>query len=198
MFGHNDQSTQNDNDIPDASIHGVLQDEQTGTNQPDQPPEAPVAADPAPAAPASNNVPWQHPGTPLGSKAAPISDVITDGSAQQLTGFQGTTAAVTHHSDEDDDPSAQPTSNDDTNVTHELIDIKQQALGRLSPLIDHLEQSPEEKFRTLMMMIQASDNQSMVKTAYEAAGQIEDDKARAQAFLDIVNEINYFTTQHQD
>lgn len=77
--------------------------------------------------------------------------------------------------------------------TDDLLDIKQQALQALTPLVDHLEQSPEEKFRTTMMMIQASDNHSLIKLAYEAAGQIKDDKERAQALLDIVNEINYFT-----
>ncbi len=76
---------------------------------------------------------------------------------------------------------------------NELIDIKQQALTQLSPIISHLDQSPEEKFRTLMMMIQASDNQALIKEAYQAAEQITDEKAKAQALLDIVNEINYFT-----
>jgi hypothetical protein len=79
--------------------------------------------------------------------------------------------------------------------TNNLIDIKQQALTQLSPLVGHLEQSPEEKFRTTMMMIQASDNQSLIKDAYEAAQQISDEKTRAQALLDVINEINYFT-QH--
>ncbi|MEK7152484.1 MAG: hypothetical protein AAB834_00925 [Patescibacteria group bacterium] len=77
--------------------------------------------------------------------------------------------------------------------TDHLLDIKQQALQQLTPLIGHLEQSPEEKFRTTMMMIQASDNDSLVKAAYDAALQIPDEKVRAQALLDIVNEINYFT-----
>lgn len=75
----------------------------------------------------------------------------------------------------------------------ELLDIKQQALTQLTPLVGHLEQTPEEKFRTTMMMIQASDNSSLVKAAYDAAMQITDEKVRAQALLDIVNEINYFT-----
>lgn len=80
----------------------------------------------------------------------------------------------------------------------ELLHIKQEALQQLSPLVDHLEQSPEEKFRTTMMMIQAADNQGLIKVAYEAAKQIPDEKVRAQALLDIVNEINYFTQQHKD
>jgi hypothetical protein len=33
----------------------------------------------------------------------------------------------------------------------------------------------------------------MVKAAYKAAHSIEDEKARAQALLDIINEVNYFT-----
>ncbi len=85
-------------------------------------------------------------------------------------------------------PGSAPANND-------LLDIKQQALQHLSPLVGQLEQSPEEKFRTTMMMIQASDDQNLVKDAYEAAKLIPDEKARAQALLDVINEINYFTQQ---
>jgi hypothetical protein len=91
---------------------------------------------------------------------------------------------------------ANDTSSHATSVGSDLIDIKQQALEQLSPLVKHLEQSPEEKFKTTMMMIQASDDQSLVPEAFESAKQITDDKARAQALLDIINEINYFTQNH--
>ena len=80
----------------------------------------------------------------------------------------------------------------------DLLNIKQQALQQLTPLVGHLDQSPEEKFRTTMMMIQASDNDNLIREAYSAAQNITDEKARAQALLDIVNEINYFTAQHPD
>jgi hypothetical protein len=86
-----------------------------------------------------------------------------------------------------------PVADDET--THELIDIKQHALTELLPLIDKLDQTPEERFRTLLMMIQASDDQHLIKAAYESAHKIEDEKIRARALLDIVNEINYFTQQ---
>jgi hypothetical protein len=79
----------------------------------------------------------------------------------------------------------------------ELLDIKQQVLQQLSPLVDHLEQSPSDRFRTTMMMIQASDNATLIKSAYDAAAQIADDKERAQALLDLVNEINYFTQKNK-
>ncbi len=78
----------------------------------------------------------------------------------------------------------------------DLVDIKQKALQQLSPLVSHLDQTAEEKFRTTMMMIQASDDQSLIKSAYEAAQNITDEKARAQALLDVINEINYFTQKH--
>jgi hypothetical protein len=80
-------------------------------------------------------------------------------------------------------------------VPDDLLNIKQQALQQLSPLLGHLDQPPEERFRTTMMMIQASDNSTLLKSAYEVAQQIVDEKTRAQALLDVVNEINYFT-QH--
>lgn len=44
-----------------------------------------------------------------------------------------------------------------------------------------------------MMMIQASDDHTKLSEAFELAKQIGDDKARAQALLDVINEINYFT-----
>jgi hypothetical protein len=78
----------------------------------------------------------------------------------------------------------------------DLASIKLEALQHLKPLVGHLEQTPEEKFRTTMMMIQASDDQSLIPEAFAAAKALTDDKARAQALLDVINEINYFTAQH--
>lgn len=83
-------------------------------------------------------------------------------------------------------------------VGDDLLSLKQQALQELTPLVDHLEQSPEEKFRTTLMMIQATDNQALIKSAYETAQQISDEKVRARALLDLINEINYFTQQKTD
>ncbi len=146
----------------------------TNDNQVGFPPAdaaAPAMPDPnlgqALPAPAASPAPWQHPGAPIDAPAdvAPAASVVTPVS---------------------------PAGPVDTN---DLLDIKQQALSQLSPLVGHLDQSPEEKFRTTMMMIQASDDQSLVRAAYDAAQAITDEKARAQALLDIVNEINYFT-QH--
>ena len=112
--------------------------------------------------------------------------------------FQASTQSDDHNSipeqdkPQEDLPAPSPAVSED-HGSDTLLSIKQQALTQLQPLVSHLDQSPEEKFRTLMMMIQASDDQSLLKSAYEAASQISDDKSKAQALLDIVNEINYFT-----
>ncbi|MGB4800338.1 MAG: hypothetical protein WBP03_02375 [Candidatus Saccharimonadales bacterium] len=103
------------------------------------------------------------------------------------------------------DPPAQPPplstlstdSAADTPKEDDLLSLKQQALEQLTPLVHQLDQTPEERFRTTMMMIQSTDNQALIKNAYEAAQSITDDKVRAQALLDVINEINYFTHQKQ-
>lgn len=93
---------------------------------------------------------------------------------------------------------ASPIDTPTSDLSDDLLAIKQQALSQLQPLINHLDQTPEEKFKTLMMMIQAADDQSLLSKAYEAAEQISDEKQKAQALLDVVNEINYFTHSGQE
>jgi hypothetical protein len=88
-----------------------------------------------------------------------------------------------------DDSSLKDATNDD------LIHVKEEALDELLPLIDKLDQTPEEHFKTLMMIIQASDNHTLIEKSFQVAQTINDEKVRAQALLDIVNEINYFTQQ---
>ncbi len=134
---------------------------------------APVATDNA--APATDTQPSA---TPADSAATPFITGSEPSSPAPDSGTDSLSAAST------------PAGNDD------LLNIKQKALKDLSPLVGHLNQTPEEKFRTTMMMIQASDDESLISSAYEAAQNITDEKARAQALLDIINEINYFTQQH--
>jgi hypothetical protein len=128
--------------------------------------------------PAAADDNWQHPGPP------PSDSDDSDDSQNSEDTIVAPTPAV-------DTPTPHPMAGD--SVDNDLIDLKQEALTKLSPLVGHLDQSPDEKFRTLMMMIQASDDQGLVKQAYETALKIDDEKERAQALLDIVNEINYFT-----
>ncbi len=167
MFGHQDEPQQMPQD--DAMTPSAPAAPSDGTF------DAGLAAEPA--------IP---PTLPADSASTPLLEAQAD---DGMTDTTGTTMPVV--APVPDSPAADNLTTD----TNALLDIKQQALHQLSPLVGHLEQSPEEKFRTTMMMIQASDNQDLIKTAYEAAQAIIDEKTRAQALLDIVNEINYFT-QH--
>lgn len=133
----------------------------------------------------------------------PMAEQVAD-LASDVSGVPADNGSFTPPSLDTAVPPTPPPSDEDsgsdndmlvTAPSDDLVTIKQQALQQLSPLVGHLDQTPEEKFRTTMMMIQASDDQNLIKTAYEAAQQITDDKTRAQALLDIVNEINYFTHQ---
>lgn len=143
--------------------------------------DASINALTAPSQPSEVVAPMNLPTPPLLDAQAP--DGITSPSVPPTApDFTSPTAA---------DPALTPAA--PATDTNALLDIKQQALQQLSPLVGHLDQSPEEKFRTTMMMIQAADNQDLIGAAYEAAQSITDEKARAQALLDIVNEINYFT-----
>jgi hypothetical protein len=76
-----------------------------------------------------------------------------------------------------------------------LEDIKKSALDELQPLIEHVEQSPEERFETVMMMIRSKDDPSLVSQAYDAAKEIENEKVRANALLNIVSEIEYLKSK---
>lgn len=191
MFGNQNSQPADDNHIPDQTIDGVV----GSTDQSDQPSGAPSAS------PGGDN--WQHPGVPVPNDAvAPLTPAYpadttsnpTDAAASPLPSVDNT------QSNASTPPSAPavPPSSPTAASADDLIDIKQQALSQLSPLVDHLDQTPEEKFRTTMMLIQATDDQSKVQDAYAAAQQITDEKVRAQALLDIVNEINYFTQHHQN
>lgn len=135
----------------------------------------------------------QHPAAPLDTNEdnEPISDVISPaGGFPKRPTFQYPAGLTS-------DAGPAPADGDNPQ-DEELLTIKKQALGELSPLIDKLDLAPEERFRTLMMIIQADDDESLVKRAYEAAHSIEDEKVRGQALLDIVNEVNYFTQPPSD
>lgn len=151
-----------------------------------------VTAEPAPGGvlgpDPTATTPATDPAAASAPAAAPVTEPVTEPAVN--------TTPVAEPATMPEAPTANPTAAPEpaaAPVSEDLVNLKQQALQSLSPLLSHLDQSPEEKFKTTMMMIQASDDQSLVKTAYDAAQAIVDPKEKAQALLDIVNEINYFT-----
>lgn len=88
---------------------------------------------------------------------------------------------------------AQPEPVADVPVGGELGEVKKDALEALRPLIEKLDLEPADKFEKYLMMLRASDDPKLIKPAYDAAVQIEGEKEKAQALLDIINEINYIS-----
>ncbi len=207
MFGRqDDQSMQRSGEtVADGPIQNALKTVAAKPPQKVITPNGPAPAKSAPPMPpaASASPDWQHPGAPMDNNRTDMTDLVAPstnlGTPSSATASAASTASLST-SVEPSSPSApspaiaKPIVPEDT--LNDLLQIKQQALSNLSPLIGQLDQLPEDRFRTLMMMIQASDDHSLVKEAYAAAQTIEDEKTHAQALLDIVNEINYFTSQH--
>lgn len=195
MFGHDDnQQTQSQDEVttvePTTAVEPAT--DMVGFTPP---PTDPVSSDDASSAVSaptetldvSIDSVLEGSGSPELPGNLTTSEPITDASAAPEPATTAPTQAVATEEDSDNTPAP----------SGELIDLKQEALQSLSPLVEKLDQTPEERFRTTMMMIQATDDSSKIRSAYEAAQKIEDEKVRAQALLDVVNEINYFTQQEQ-
>lgn len=121
--------------------------------------------------------------TPVTTEEAPVVETPTD-----------TTPAADAPIPAEEPAAGPATSTDSSN---DLDSIRSSALEELTPLVSELDQEPEEKYRTLMMIIQSSDNQELIKSAFDAAHSIEDKKAKAEALVNIINEINYFTGKEE-
>ena len=83
------------------------------------------------------------------------------------------------------------TKNDD------LTSIKKDALTELRPLVDKLDQAPEEKFDTYLLLLRSTDDTTLIAPAYAAARSITDEVRRAQALLDVIKEIDYLSSPPQ-
>lgn len=200
MFGQNDDNQQQAQNQDNSTLtSGVMQ----GFTPP-------PAMPPTPTPDPSDDSIVPDPSTNDTSDFSSNSEIEDTNDAPVLTGNLTVSNQVDDNSGAPEPATTAPTADDTSidnsedasseaveNIPSDLLEIKQEALQELSPLVEHLEQSPEERFRTTMMMIQATDDSTKIREAYDAAQQIEDKKVRAQALLDVVNEINYFTQQKQ-
>ena len=75
-----------------------------------------------------------------------------------------------------------------------LGDIRLQVISELRPLVNRLDfLAPADKFDTLLLLIRTIDDSSLVPMAHQTAMAIPDEVKRAQALLDILKEIDFFT-----
>jgi len=222
LFGHqNDDTGQSAVNAPVAPVPGVnplAVDPDTGASLPVAPAEPPMPPEPSepsvlnqPVAPLTDTTPALDPPVstdlPQADATLPLSAPAVQPPAEEASPFSALPDPIIDSvplppaSEVDQSPVVvppQPSRPDpslDSNTSTDLLGLKQQALAQLEPLVDQLDQTPEEKFRTTMMLIQSTDNQALIQHAYDAAQAIGDEKVRAQALLDVINEINYFTQQ---
>lgn len=99
---------------------------------------------------------------------------------------------TTDTDDEDDSSYDEPAKTSDNS---ELDDLKASALDELRPLVGKLNLPAEERFDTLLLIIRSTDDQALLKQAHDAAKEISDDTRRAQALLDVIKEIDYFSSK---
>lgn len=76
-----------------------------------------------------------------------------------------------------------------------LLDVKNEAIEELMPILDHLKTDPEEKFNAYLLLLRSTDNKDLIKPALLMAKQIADEEKRASALLDIIKEIDYLSKE---
>ena len=171
------QSGVNDEEL-NKMIASLRQEQQT--NAPagqvvNQPPAQP--AKPAPATPAKP--------TGKSGSAQPADPILTDVLAQPAKPAKAKSEPVTP-------PNVNPLGrNVDSGA---LGDIRLQVISELRPLVNRLDfLAPADKFDTLLLLIRTIDDSSLIPMAHQAAMAIPDEVKRAQALLDILKEIDFFT-----
>jgi hypothetical protein len=182
MFGHQDNTAANDGQGPqDQDINKLIADlNNTPSAGGPAPAPSPVATEPV-AAP--------YPGvTPV-----PVAPPISSPDPGVVATPPSTVPAPVNTVPAPVNTSPVSLSEKTEDKPIDLAELKTKALDELYPIVHKLDLSAEENFKTLMMMIQATDNKDLIGQAYETAEKIEDEAVRARALLDIVNEINYFT-----
>ena len=171
------QSGVNDEEL-NKMIASLRQEQQTGApanqavNQPAAQPAKPTPA--APAKSAGKSAPTQ-----------PADPILTDVSAQPAKPAKAKSEPVTP-------PNVNPLGrNVDSGA---LGDIRLQVISELRPLVNRLDfLAPADKFDTLLLLIRTIDDSSLIPMAHQTAMAIPDEVKRAQALLDILKEIDFFT-----
>jgi hypothetical protein len=111
-----------------------------------------------------------------------------------------TKPAEEHREEEKPAPYIPPLHQEEKREEHKkpsgsLEKIKESALEDLKPLVGKLKLEPDEKFDTLLLIIRSTDDQSLLDEAHAAAKDISDETKRAQALLDIIKEVDYFSSK---
>lgn len=80
--------------------------------------------------------------------------------------------------------------NSATDSNQALTELRQEAISTLIPLIDQINGAPDKKFELLITAARSAGDTQLLKKALESAKQLEGDDQKAEAVLDVLNEIN--------
>jgi hypothetical protein len=169
MFGH-DKS--DDNDEP-ATVAPTIDDTSSAADDTTAP--APDAELTLPA-PATDDV--AVPGD------TPASSVVADEPVSALPTFTDNAAV------EPAQNAGEPITISGAGKMSDLTALRQEALHELSPLIGQLDQTPDEKYATAKMVFEETKDQALLASVYEAAKNLTDEKAKAEAIYDVIQKIN--------
>ena len=173
---------QNQSGVNDEELNKMiasLRQEQQASAPANQAVNQPAAqpAKPAPAAPAKP--------TGKSGPAQPADPILTDVLAQPAKPAKTKSEPVTP-------PNVNPLGHNVDNGA--LGDIRLQVISELRPLVNRLDfLAPADKFDTLLLLIRTIDDSSLIPMAHQTAMAIPDEVKRAQALLDILKEIDFFT-----
>jgi hypothetical protein len=149
-----------------------------------------------PLSPTASNEGQSNEETAASTEAAPTADELPAVAAPGIDAPAEETPVVQSASAVDPTPAITPspsTSSVAPTGSSDLDDIKKDALDELRPLVDKLDLPADEKFDTILLIIRSTDDKSLVNAAHEAARAIPDEAKRAQALLDVIKEIDYFS-----
>lgn len=179
---------QGDDELAKA-LQGGLQFEETPVPGGQPPADAAAMPDPTAQPDPAVTAPTDEPPT-LGTALPQPDDAMPD--EDTATAEPAPAPAIKHHGKSSSAPA--PATNATTG-SGELEKLKASALEELRPLVGKLDLPAEEKFDTLLLIIRSTDDQSLLDEAHDAAKNISDDGKRAQALLDVIKEIDYFSSK---
>jgi hypothetical protein len=93
---------------------------------------------------------------------------------------------------DDENTNQTPKPDDDApEPQSELSALRNRTLEALLPIVDNVEEAPERKFEILMTVVRSSNDPALLNKALNTAQQIHDTNSKANALLEVLNEINY-------
>jgi hypothetical protein len=87
-------------------------------------------------------------------------------------------------------PAKAPATIDVKEASSDLDYLRSKALAELAPIVDNLEVSQEQKYKTVMETFEATKDNSLLQQAFDFASVIPDDKAKAEALQNILDRIH--------